>query len=224
MTAFAGFDTFGYPGDSAMDWLKKNTNLTWVGFYLGPAPSHPNANWMPHRERLVETGWGLAPIYVGQQTQGPGRHVVTAAQGSHDGANAVQLLMLGKFPKGSFVYLDLENGRPFTPAQKEYVHAWVGAVEKYGYGAGVYCSFTFAGDVHELVPSARIWAFHVPTTRLHNVAGKHFPDMHPAGSGYAGATMWQCAQNCKIVGNLTVDLDTSVLRDPSAPNEPTLTS
>ena len=220
--AYAGFDTFAFPGDAAMDWLRQNTNLKWVGFYL-VAPSHPNGSWLPHIARVKATGWGTAPVYVGQQTQGPGRHTVTAAQGTADGADAAHSMhALGYAPR-SFVSLDLENGRPFTPAQRAYVAAWVASVEANGYGAGVYCSFTFAGDVAGLVPSARIWAFRVPTVARHNVQGQHFPDGDPSSSGYVHAAMWQCQQNanihCAPIGVLTVYLDTSVYADPSAPNQ-----
>ena len=36
---FAGFDCLAYPGDDMMEWLKANTNFSFVGFYLAPAPS-----------------------------------------------------------------------------------------------------------------------------------------------------------------------------------------
>jgi hypothetical protein len=59
-------DTSLYPGDAVMAHLKQNPNLVWTGFYLGPAPSHSGASWMSRRDFLVASGWGLAPIYVGQ--------------------------------------------------------------------------------------------------------------------------------------------------------------
>lgn len=126
------------------------------------------------------------------------------------------------FPAGSYVYLDLENGAPFTPAQHTYVAHWIDAVISGGFGAGVYCSHTFAVEVHTLRSSARIWAFKVPTVVHHPVPGHNYPDSHPAGSGYPGAYMWQLGQGCIIDvpgagGNkLLVDLDTAVSSDPSS--------
>lgn len=58
---YAGMDTSIYPGDAVMAHLKDLTNLVWTGFYLGPAPSHPNASWMDRRATLIAQGWGLAP-------------------------------------------------------------------------------------------------------------------------------------------------------------------
>lgn len=62
-----GFDTNVYPGDKAMDAWKGE--YEWVGYYLS-APCHKDDSWKGKRARLVNSGWGLAVIYVGQQTWG----------------------------------------------------------------------------------------------------------------------------------------------------------
>jgi hypothetical protein len=63
-----GFDTYAYPGDAAMRaWKDAEVGYEWVGYYL-PAPCHKGRTWMGKRERLEEMGWGMAVIYVGQQT------------------------------------------------------------------------------------------------------------------------------------------------------------
>ena len=36
MAGVAGFDCFSFPGMAQMAWLKANTNLKWVGYYLAP--------------------------------------------------------------------------------------------------------------------------------------------------------------------------------------------
>lgn len=75
-----GFDTYAYPGDETMRaWRDESVPFEWVGFYL-PAPCHKDASWSGNRDKLTTMGWGLAVIYVGQQTWGwvPGaRRVVT---------------------------------------------------------------------------------------------------------------------------------------------------
>ena len=77
-----GFDTNIYPGNAAMDAWKRSGAYEWVGYYL-PAPCHSDASWSGTRPRLVKSGWGLAVIYVGQQTWGkplsetPERHSIT---------------------------------------------------------------------------------------------------------------------------------------------------
>src|SRR5207237_3006824 len=64
-----GFDTFAYPGDDAMRaWLTAD-KYHWVGYYL-PAPCHNDDSWEGKRDTLSDMGWGMAVIYVGQQTWG----------------------------------------------------------------------------------------------------------------------------------------------------------
>lgn len=63
-----GFDTYAYPGDEIMRaWRHKDVPYEWVGYYL-PAPCHKGRSWVGKRERLADMGWGMAVIYVGQQT------------------------------------------------------------------------------------------------------------------------------------------------------------
>jgi hypothetical protein len=64
-----GFDTNLYPGDNAMEAWRHSGDYEWVGYYL-KAPCHSDNSWSGTRERLVNQGWGLAVIYVGQQTWG----------------------------------------------------------------------------------------------------------------------------------------------------------
>ena len=66
-----GFDTHTYPGDKTMAAWKAapGAPYRWVGYYL-PAPCHRDRSWTGKRQKLVEMGWGLAVVYVGQQTWG----------------------------------------------------------------------------------------------------------------------------------------------------------
>lgn len=66
-----GFDTYQYPGDRVMQaWRDDGSPYEWVGYYLPSAPCHKGTSWAGTRERLEGMGWGLAVIYVGQQTWG----------------------------------------------------------------------------------------------------------------------------------------------------------
>jgi hypothetical protein len=69
-----GFDTGTYPGDAAMRAWRQGAPYEWTGYYL-PAPCHPDDGWSGKRETLASMGYGLAVIYVGQQTWGrtPGK-------------------------------------------------------------------------------------------------------------------------------------------------------
>jgi len=63
-----GFDTSIYPGDATMSaWLKPSSPYEWVGYYL-QAPCHRDPSWMGKRATLTSMSWGLAVLYVGQQT------------------------------------------------------------------------------------------------------------------------------------------------------------
>src|SRR4030095_3016292 len=64
-----GFDTNIYPGDAAMDAWRRSGEYEWVGYYL-EARCHKDDYWSGRRKRLTRTGWGLAVVYVGQQTWG----------------------------------------------------------------------------------------------------------------------------------------------------------
>jgi Domain of unknown function (DUF1906) len=216
--AYAGFDRCDCPDLEQMQDLFDRSNLTFCGFYL-PAPSQPGTTWIGKREALVNIGFGIAPLYVGQQITGPGAHNTDAEHGYTDGLDAVADMINEGFPPDSFIYLDLENGPPFTPEQQDYVGAWVDTVEDNGFRAGVYCSYLFGGEVKALRPSARIWVFHVPTTAVHDLAGTQFSEKSPSGSGYSGADIWQHDNMVQLTdfGSLLVDLNTSHYRDPGAP-------
>ena len=217
--SFAGFDRSDYPGKAAMAWLRANTNLRWCGFYLAPAPSHQDMSWMDAADADFD-GWGFLPIYVGQEVVGPGAHRTSAAQGVDDGAGACLLMLNGGFDKGAVVYLDLENGMPFTAAQHDYVAAWCDAVVKGGFAPGVYCSFQFAGQVKVLRPNAKIWVFHVPTTDNHRVGGLAFATPPLTASGFPHADVWQrddqAIITCPVLsGGLVCDLSVATSADPS---------
>ena len=65
-----GFDTGTYPGDAAMlAWRTGGAPYEWTGYYL-PSPCHPDQGWSGKRETLTAMGYGLAVVYVGQQTWG----------------------------------------------------------------------------------------------------------------------------------------------------------
>jgi hypothetical protein len=206
-----------------MTWLKRNTNLTWCGYYLAPAPSHPSTSWMTNRAKLAANGWGFAPIFVGRQVTGPGALSPSAASGTADGNSAAALMSAEGFAAGSVVYLDIENGPPLTGPQQDYVANWCDTINANGFGAGVYCSYLLALSIHMIRSTCRVWAFNVATTQSHPVPVP-FPDPHPSGCGYIGAYAWQLGQNCLInvrlanFQTLDVDLSAAIVVDPSAPD------
>jgi len=68
--SYLGFDTGTYPGDKAMRaWRTGNSPYSWAGYYL-KSPCHQDDGWMGKRQTLTDIGYGLAVLYVGQQTWG----------------------------------------------------------------------------------------------------------------------------------------------------------
>lgn len=221
---YAGFDSLVFPGLTSMASLKAHSNLTWCGYYLAPAPARKTSPWRGQRAGLLALGWGLMPIFVGRQTQGPGPRVssnlaAARAQGAADGTAATALMKREGFEPGWHCALDLENGKPFPAHQQAYVQAWCHAVESgidTRYKAAVYCSGSFGPVVARLVPTARIWAFRVKTTRPHAVGGSTFPTPAPAGSGTPTAFAWQRDDEAIIhVAGKRYQLDLDVALSPN---------
>jgi len=212
----AGMDTAVYPGDAVMADLRNR--LAWTGFYLGPAPSHSSTSWMGKRNVLLGQGWGLAPIYVGQQESGPGSHHVDAAQGELDGTNAVALAQQAEFPPGTVLYLDIETGGPLSAAMRDYLQRWSARVKASGFAPGAYLSHTTADSARKAVPGLKLWVFRVRTADTNTEKDPPFRNSSPGDSGVPDAVAWQWAQNCRIAsaaGPQLVDLNTATTSDPS---------
>lgn len=240
MAFFAGFDAAVFPGVETMDWLKRHSNLAWCGYYLAPAPSLAQAalSWKGQHAAL-RASWGMAPIYVGQQlprlaapgvAAPPFSSILTADQGRSDGQQAVALAVRDGFPRGSFIYVDWEDGGALTSACLNYLGAWLATVSALGFGPGVYCSHWLGARFERLLLSTgaglkgRIWCYKVSSTALHKLAIPltSLPKMHPAGCGYADAVMWQHEHNAwferPITGQrIVADFNVSSLADPGRP-------
>jgi len=85
-----GFDTHTYAGDKTMAAWKAapGAPYRWVGYYL-PSPCHKDKSWSGKRETLVGMGWGIAVVYVGQQTWGR-THARSRRRGSRRWSSRVQ--------------------------------------------------------------------------------------------------------------------------------------
>ena len=157
--AYAGIDTAFFPGLATMRDLRLVLRPAWTGYYLR-APSHPDPGWMGQRAALVSLGYGMLPIWVGEEAYGPGAHQVDTAHGASEGADAVRLMVGEGFPAGSYCWLDVEGGGPVTPALRDYILAFAHALAGGGFGVGLYGSHLIAGALAALIPGARIWAVH----------------------------------------------------------------
>jgi hypothetical protein len=226
MASHAGFDRLTYPGDEIMRLLWEKTNLAWTGFYLAPAPSQHYTGWMGKRSFLSGLGWGFAPIYVGQQTEGAGSHIVTANQGSIDAADAAMLARRAGFPGRSVIYLDVEQSptsdRNVIKQITDYYKSWVQGVFDQGFYPGVSCFPMFAIALMVADPRPTVWAIGVRYGR--GTYRDPFPNPDPEKSGYSFANMWQLAQAATLEvtddhGRIhrvsPIDFDSADSTDPS---------
>lgn len=140
-----GIDISMFPGQPALDWLRKNAEIRFACFYLGPTDNHGDRSWMDRRSELAVAGWGLIPTYVGQQAHVKRAGAVvpnpnlTAARGKRDGNQACDMMVTAGFALGSVLYLDLEEGDEPSGAYQTYVLSWLDAVTKRSFVAAIYC-------------------------------------------------------------------------------------
>lgn len=228
-----GFDRSDYPGDAVMQSLWDNTPLAFAAAYLAPAPSHPNTSWMPAVPTLIGMGWGLAPVFVGQQAPGgPGSHQLTAAQGAVDAQTTESLGQRAGLDPGAVVYLDIEIGGRIAANHLAYVAAWVNSVAAdTSYNPGVYCSFSqTASQITTEVGAIPTWVFHAVDAGPSQIDLATETPHDPADSGFAAALVWQYRMSLNGPVNLNwidsatpkrlqqVDLDTATCLDPSHPD------
>jgi hypothetical protein len=206
--SFYGMDLAAYPGDDVMQTWWNDSPFCYTGFYLGPAPYHPDASFMDKRQVLVDQGWGLLPIYVGRQADS-----WNLDQGVADGDDAVNLATSAGFPHNTVIYLDIETWLPLTDSFLSYVTDWASEVESQGYVAGVYCYLDNADQLRDALPAnVQFW--------VAQYTGSSLPSSipSPADSGISFASAWQFVGDTSLAyGGSTLDIDfnTSTYTDPS---------
>lgn len=237
---YLGFDTHEYPGDAKMlAWrTAPNAPYSWVGYYLPATPCHRDASWSGKRTTLVGMGWGLAVVYVGQQTwnRTPRRltpaqfskltrkgatcnaDFLSAARGAMDGVDAIRRTEAEGFPKGSVVFLDIERTERLPAAMRDYYRAWVATVLKDGrYRPGVYVHSYNAADVYRDVKALFAAAGIEEEPRFWVASARDFsPDKAPQQVGHDFAGMWQGAIDViRRVANVALPIDINVSSWPS---------
>jgi hypothetical protein len=155
----AGFDSS--PAPTNLSWLWANTNLSWLGYYLAPAPAHcTDLSWMSYSYQTLhqQQGWNVAPLYVGYQdpnvdpTNGIHPNHLSSNENSvtvnflalHGAASAAAYLNSEGFPKFTTVYFDLEpftnqsqNGQ-ISSVEATYITEWCNDIRLFGYLPGIY--------------------------------------------------------------------------------------
>jgi hypothetical protein len=202
---FLGFDKNLYPGDATLDSLRKT--FAFAGYWLNAPPGTKTSTWLGKRKLLRAKGFGFLLLFNGKTHAQLKSRGSPGDGGKSDGDAAVTAAKAEGFPAGSVIFLDLEEGGRLLPKQRAYLHAWVDAVSRSGYRAGVYCSgiagheadgaeVVTALDIRENAGSRDI-TYYVANDQCPPSPGCTLSRNPPAVSanGTAFAQVWQFAQS-----------------------------
>jgi hypothetical protein len=230
---YVGFDTHTYPGTATMKTWKETPGspYSWVGYYL-PSPCHADDSWIGKRDTLRTMGWGIAIVYVGQQTWGRtprllsadklmalrqrtkcSADLITAEEGVRNADDATAKAKAEGFAPGSVVFLDLERMEKIPPAMRNYYVAWTARMLSNGtYLPGYYAHEHNAQQVYDDVVSQFRAAGSKAEPRFWIAGGKGFDTGRaPQDVGYAFAGMWQGVIDvARSVANIKLPVDVNV--------------
>jgi hypothetical protein len=229
-----GFDTHTYPGDRTMQAWKNapGAPYRWVGYYL-PSPCHHDKSWTGTRQKLVDMGWGLAVVYVGQQTWGhtPKRltaqraaqlqksgsncnaDLISADQGRVDADDAIAMAQKEGFPERSTVFLDIERMENMPQAMRDYYRTWAKRLLEHGsYRPGVYVHAHNADTVHADLKAEFAAAGVDLEPRIWVATGHGYEEgKAPQDVGFAFAGIWQgMIDVARTVADIKLPLDVNV--------------
>jgi hypothetical protein len=203
--AYLGFDRNDYPGDANLAQLRKTFSYT--SYWLSPPPGAQTTTWLGKRPILQAAGFGFLVVFNGRLYAQLKASRDIAALGAQDAAAAVRIARQEGFPSGTIIFLDQEQGGRQLPEQKTYLYAFIDAVNRTGFRAGVYCSgiafrepggrsIVTAEDIRNTAGGRKI-AFWVSNDACGPSPGCSFsaPPPVPADSRVAFADVWQYAQS-----------------------------
>lgn len=209
-------------------WLQASP-YRWVGFYL-PAPCYTGTTWRGKRPELTAMGWGLAVVFVGEQDwperRGEAAEVevadstairctrsnLTPEQGREDAAEAAGEAADEGFPRGTWIYLDVERVEEVSPALEAYVRSWAHGLAADGrYRPGLYAHASNAPALLAAMQDAGSGEDPDPT-RLWVARPEGFTLRRgPTESGFPGAVIWQGRLDVtETWGGVTLRIDANV--------------
>jgi hypothetical protein len=203
--AYLGFDRNDYPGDGALEILRKTFSFS--GYWLSAPPGEASNSWPGKREILNSNGFGFLVLFNGRLDRQIKPRSNASALGASDAAAAVAAARMEGFPEGTIIFLDQEEGGRMLPEQRAYAYAWVDGVNSAGFRAGIYCSgiavkegggtnITTANDLRDTEEGRKI-IFFVYNDACPPSTGCVFPGNPPppSQSGIPFAAVWQFAQS-----------------------------
>ena len=232
---YVGFDTHTFPGIAVMKAWKETPGspYKWVGFYL-PSPCHPDSSWVGKRDTLVAMGWGLAAVYVGQQTWGRAPRTLSASalealrkktdcatdlisadEGTREADDAVRISSAAGFPKGAVIFLDIERMETIPPPMRDYYKAWTSRMLSSGqYVPGIYAHQHNAQQIFDDVSAVFAAAGRTEMPRFWVAGGKGFDEGRaPQDVGYAFAGVWQGVIDvARSVATIRLPVDVNVAK------------
>ena len=202
---YLGFDRNDYPGDAALDSLRRT--FAFCGYWLNKPPGANSNTWRGKRGVLRAHGFGFLVLFNGRldrELKSPSRAKLF---GVRDAAAAVGAAKREGFPRATIIFLDQEEGGRMLPEQRAYLYAWIDGVNAAGYRAGVYCSgipvresggveITTANDVQSNARGRTI-RFFIYNDACPPSPGCDFKSQpaSPSRSGTPSAIAWQFAQS-----------------------------
>jgi hypothetical protein len=229
-----GFDTHTYPGDKTMRAWKNAVDApySWVGYYL-VSPCHKDDSWSGKRQTLIDMGWGIAAVYVGQQTWGRtpkplttkrlaqlrksnascNADFLTTERGVIDGRDAIARTAAEGFPPRSVVFLDIERMEQMPQAMRAYYRAWARTLLQDGrYLPGVYVHAHNAQVVHDDLKAEFVAAGVKDDPRIWVASGRGFDvSKAPQDVGFTFAGMWQGLIDVgRAVADIPLPIDVNV--------------
>lgn len=230
---YLGFDTNIYPGDRTMAVWAKDGTYDWVGYYL-EAPCHHDVSWSGKRDTLTSMGWGLAVVYVGEQSWNTKKRsrkrtacatkFVTSANGTRDAKDAIAKVIAEGFAHGTVIFLDIERMSEVTPPMRAYYTAWTKAVLADGrYRPGYYAHNDNAARVYADVKPvfAQVGDTLNPPFWIAGRSNAFSTDKVPTDVGHAFAAVWQGLLDVTRTHSgirLPIDINVAAMRSPSQSN------
>jgi Domain of unknown function (DUF1906) len=203
--SYLGFDRNTYPGDANLETLRKTFSFT--GYWLNRPPSARTNTWAGKRRALDEAGFGFVVLFNGRLYDDLKNVRRAKMLGHSDAQAAATAARRERFPAGTVIFLDQEQGGRMLKAQQAYIYTWVDGVTRAGFKAGVYCSgiaapedgggsIVTADDIRQNAGGRKI-IFWVTDDACPPAPGCAFPRKPPAPaeSGIAYAEVWQFAQS-----------------------------